>query len=129
MPWLRRHAVSALLHAVAIVKAGVFTILKVVVYVFGIDFLTRTEASVWLMYVAAFTLLSSSIIALQKDNLKARLAYLTISQLAMILLGAALATDSVILGGGLHIAMHAIRKITSSSALVRYTSRSAEEHQ
>ena len=104
--------VSALLHAVAIVKAGVFTILKVVVYVFGIDFLTRTEASVWLMYVAAFTLLSSSIIALQKDNLKARLAYSTISQLAYIVLGAALATDSAILGGGLHIAMHAIGKIT-----------------
>lgn len=89
-----------------------FTILKVVVYIFGIDFLARTDASVWLMYVAAFTLLSSSIIALQKDNLKARLAYSTISQLAYIVLGAALATDSAILGGGLHIAMHAIGKIT-----------------
>ena len=104
--------VSALLHAVAIVKAGVFTVLKIVVYVFGIEFLTETDASVWLTYVAAFTLLSSSIIALSKDNLKARLAYSTISQLAYIVLGAAIATEASVLGGGLHIAMHAIGKIT-----------------
>lgn len=104
--------VSALLHAVAIVKAGVFTVLKVVVYVFGIEFLTETAASEWLMWVAAFTLLSSSVIALTKDNLKARLAYSTISQLAYITLGAAIATKAAIAGAALHIAMHAIGKIT-----------------
>lgn len=104
--------VSALLHAVAIVKAGVFTVLKVIVYVFGINFLDETDASVWLMYAASFTLLASSIIALTKDNLKARLAYSTISQLSYIVLGGALATSAGILGGGMHIAMHAMGKIT-----------------
>jgi len=104
--------VSALLHAVAVVKAGVFTVLKIVVYVFGIDFLQAGDYSVWLCWVAAFTLLASSMVALTKDNLKARLAYSTISQLSYIVLGAALATHHSILGGGMHIAMHAMGKIT-----------------
>ena len=104
--------VSALLHAVAIVKAGVFTVLKVIIYIFGISFLSDTGVSQWLMYVAGFTLLTSSIIALTKDNLKARLAYSTISQLSYVVLGGALATTSGILGGGMHIAMHAMGKIT-----------------
>ena len=104
--------VSALLHAVAIVKAGVFTVLKVIVYIFGIDFLTAQGASIWLMYAASFTLLSASIIALTKTNLKARLAYSTISQLAYIVLGAALATTAGVTGAALHIPMHAMGKIT-----------------
>ncbi len=104
--------VSALLHAVAVVKAGVFTVLKIVVYIFGIDFLKDGGYSEWLCWVAAFTLLSASVVALTKDNLKARLAYSTVSQLAYIVLGAALATQSAALGGGMHIAMHAMGKIT-----------------
>jgi multicomponent Na+:H+ antiporter subunit D len=104
--------VSALLHAVAVVKAGVFTVLKIVIYIFGLDFLSVSGASEWLCWVAAFTLLSSSVIALTKDNLKARLAYSTISQLAYIVLGAALATSAGVLGGSMHIAMHAMGKIT-----------------
>ena len=104
--------VSALLHAVAIVKAGVFTVVKIIVYIFGIDLLASTDASVWLMYVAGFTLMSSSIVALTKDNLKARLAYSTISQLSYIVLGAALATAYAVKGAGMHIAMHAVGKIT-----------------
>jgi len=104
--------VSALLHAVAIVKAGAFTVLKVMVYIFGIDFLAAEGASIWLMWVASFTILSASIIALTKDNLKARLAYSTISQLAYIVLGGALATASGVIGAGLHIATHAVGKIT-----------------
>jgi multicomponent Na+:H+ antiporter subunit D len=104
--------VSALLHAVAVVKAGVFTILKVVVYVFGIDLLAATDASRWLTWVAAFTIIAASLVALTKDNLKARLAYSTISQLSYIVLGAALATTAGALGGGLHIVMHAFGKIT-----------------
>ena len=104
--------VSALLHAVAVVKAGVFAILKVVVYVFGLDMLRESGSSEWLMWVAAFTILASSLIAFTKDNLKARLAYSTISQLAYIVLGAALATPDGALGGGLHIATHALGKIT-----------------
>jgi multicomponent Na+:H+ antiporter subunit D len=104
--------VSALLHAVAVVKAGVFTVLKVVVYVFGLDLLQATGGSDWLKWVAAFTIVVSSVIAIGQDNLKARLAYSTISQLAYIVLGAALATGASVLGGGMHIAMHAVGKIT-----------------
>ena len=104
--------VSALLHAVAVVKAGVFTVMKIVVYIFGIDLLTRTQVSVWLMYVAGATVLFASLVALTKDNLKARLAYSTISQLSYIVLGAALATPWSVMGGSMHIAMHAFGKIT-----------------
>lgn len=104
--------VSALLHAVAVVKAGVFTVLKVAVYVFGIDFLAATESSVWLTYVAAFSLLAASLVALTKDDLKARLAYSTVSQLAYVVLGASLATTAGIIGGAMQIAMHGMGKIT-----------------
>lgn len=104
--------VSALLHAVAVVKAGVFTMLKVGVYIFGIDFLAETGASEWLMWLAAFSILAASIVAMTKDNLKARLAYSTVSQLSYITLGMALATSMGVLGGGMHIAMHAMGKIT-----------------
>jgi len=104
--------VSALLHAVAVVKAGVFTVLKIVIYIFGIDLLHITDASRWLTWVAAFTILAASIIAIYKDNLKARLAYSTISQLSYIVLGGALATSAGVMGGGMHIAMHAMGKIT-----------------
>ncbi|MEM9278608.1 MAG: proton-conducting transporter membrane subunit, partial [Pseudomonadota bacterium] len=104
--------VSALLHAVAVVKAGVFTMLKVGIYIFGIDFLATSGASEWLMWLAAFSILAASIVAMTKDNLKARLAYSTVSQLSYITLGMALATSMGALGGGLHIAMHAFGKIT-----------------
>ena len=104
--------VSALLHAVAVVKAGVFTVLKVVIYIFGIDTLNGSGASFALASVAAFTLLAASIVAFRKDNLKARLAYSTISQLSYIVLAAAIATGASIIGGSMHIAMHAFGKIT-----------------
>ncbi len=104
--------VSALLHAVAVVKAGVFTMLKVGIYIFGIDFLAESGASEWLMWLAAFSIIAASVVAMTKDNLKARLAYSTISQLSYITLGMALATSMGVLGGGLHIAGHALGKIT-----------------
>jgi multicomponent Na+:H+ antiporter subunit D len=104
--------VSALLHAVAVVKAGVFTVVKVIVYVFGIDLLSATGASDWLVFVAAFSLLMASLVALTRDNLKARLAYSTVSQLAYVVLGAALATQAAIIGSGMQIVMHATGKIT-----------------
>lgn len=104
--------VSALLHAVAVVKAGVFTIMKVVVYIFGIDLLADTGASSWLMAVAAATILFTSCVALTKNNLKARLAYSTISQLSYIVLGAAMANTAGAMGGSMHIVMHAMGKIT-----------------
>ena len=104
--------VSALLHAVAVVKAGVFAVMKAVVYVFGIDLLHGTGSSLWLLYAAAATILIASVVALTKDNLKARLAYSTISQLAYVVLGAALANGWGVIGGSMHIAMHAVGKIT-----------------
>ncbi len=104
--------VSALLHAVAVVKAGVFAVLKITIYIFGTGYLSRIGASEWLQYVAAATILTASLVAMTKDNLKARLAYSTISQLSYIVLGAMLANDLGIIGGGMHIAAHAFGKIT-----------------
>ncbi len=104
--------VSALLHAVAVVKAGVFTVLKIAVYVFGIDLLQTLTTTTWLAWAAAATIILGSLVAFQKDNLKARLAYSTISQLSYIVLGAMLANEMGIIGGGMHIAMHAFGKIT-----------------
>jgi len=104
--------VSALLHAVAVVKVGVFSIMKITVYIFGIDLLNGTGLSVWLMYVAGGTILVASLIALTKDNLKARLAYSTVSQLSYVILGAALANTWGVVGGSMHIVMHAFGKIT-----------------
>jgi multicomponent Na+:H+ antiporter subunit D len=116
-PWLPNAMVaptpvSSLLHAVAVVKAGVFTMLKVVVYTFGTDLTAITPSSSWLAYIAAFSIVAASVIALRQDNLKARLAYSTVSQLSYITLGAMLATSWGILGGGLQIVMHAWAKIT-----------------
>jgi multicomponent Na+:H+ antiporter subunit D len=104
--------VSSLLHAVAVVKAGVFTILKVAVYIFGIDLIGSLDSAYWLCLLAGFTIVSASIIAMNKDNLKARLAYSTISQLSYIILAAMLGVATGVLAGSLHIAMHAFAKIT-----------------
>ena len=104
--------VSALLHAVAVVKAGVFAVLKVTVYVFGVDFLAEAGASAWLTWVAAATIILGSLVALTKDNLKARLAYSTVSQLSYVVLGAMLASSLGVGGGGVHIVTHAFGKIT-----------------
>ena len=104
--------VSALLHAVAVVKVGVFSILKVSIYIFGHDLICVNELGTWLCYLAAASILIASLVAMTKDNLKARLAYSTISQLAYITLGAMIATPESVIGSGMHIAMHAVGKIT-----------------
>ncbi len=104
--------VSALLHAVAVVKAGVFTLLKVTIYIFGSDFILSNDLTGSLIWVAAFTILLTSLIAMTKDNLKARLAYSTVSQLSYITLGAMLASKAGLIGASMHIAMHAFAKIT-----------------
>ena len=104
--------VSALLHAVAVVKAGVFAILKITVYIFGLDLLRDTGVTDWLLWVAAFTILAASVIALRQDNLKARLAYSTISQLSYIVMGALLVNSTALAGSTLHLATHAFGKIT-----------------
>ncbi len=102
--------VSALLHAVAVVKAGVFSIVKVVVYVFGADF--GREAFAWLPWVAGFTVLAASVVALRSDNLKRRLAYSTVSQLSYVVLAASILTPLSLAAAALHIAAHAFGKIT-----------------
>ena len=104
--------VSALLHAVAVVKAGVFTVLKITIYIFGTDFITSSGASDWLIWFAGGTILLASLVAMTRDNLKLRLAYSTISQLGYVVLGAMLATNMGLLGGALHLSMHAFAKIT-----------------
>lgn len=104
--------VSALLHAVAVVKAGVFAVLKVIVYIFGIETLSSEASAQWLMYVACFTIIVASTIALRRDNLKKRLAYSTISQLAYVVLGAAILAPVSAMGAAIHITAHAFGKIT-----------------
>ncbi len=104
--------VSAFLHAVAVVKAGVFTMLKMSVYIFGLDFMRTIPAAHWLAWIAAISIVLASLIALSKDNLKERLAYSTISQLSYITLGAMIATPLAALGAAVHIIMHAWGKIT-----------------
>ncbi len=103
--------VSALLHAVAVVKAGVFSLVKVLVYVFGLDPLAGVGTG-WLVAVAGFTILAASIVALQADNLKRRLAYSTVSQLAYVVMAAALLAPLSVIGAVVHIAAHALGKIT-----------------
>jgi len=104
--------VSALLHAVAVVKAGVFCVVKVIVYVFGTEFLLHTGSANWLPFVAGITIVLASIIALRADNLKRRLAYSTIGQLSYVVLAAALLAPASIMAAALHIAAHAVSKIT-----------------
>ena len=116
-PWLPNAMVaptpvSALLHAVAVVKAGVFSMLKVVVFTFGPSLALETPMSTTLSWVAAISIVLASVIALRQDNLKARLAYSTVSQLSYVTLGAMLATPMAIMGGALQIIMHAWGKIT-----------------
>lgn len=116
-PWLPNAMVaptpvSAFLHAVAVVKAGVFSILKIAVYIFGIDFIADTGIGEPFMWLAAISILLGSAIAMNKDNLKARLAFSTVSQLSYVTLGAMLATSMGVMGGAMQIAAHALGKMT-----------------
>ncbi|MBY5979405.1 proton-conducting transporter membrane subunit [Ferrimonas balearica] len=104
--------VSALLHAVAVVKAGVFTVLKGVVYLFGLETVSGLPITPWLLGLAGFSIIAASVVAMRQDNLKKRLAYSTVSQLGYITAAALLATPLGIAAGGLQIAAHALGKIT-----------------
>jgi multicomponent Na+:H+ antiporter subunit D len=104
--------VSALLHAVAVVKVGVFSIVRTITGIFGIDLLQSFSLGPPLLLVAATTILVGSFIALSQDNLKRMLAFSTIAQLSYIVLGAALLSPKGLTGGMVHIAMHAFGKIT-----------------
>jgi len=116
-PWLPNAMVaptpvSALLHAVAVVKAGVFTMLKVTTYLFGPETVQALTASKWLAALAAFSIVMASVIAMTKNNFKARLAFSTVSQLSYVTLGAMIALPAALMGAALQIVMHAWAKIT-----------------
>jgi len=104
--------VSALLHAVAVVKAGVFTVMKVGMFIFGLDLLIVLPTTQFLLYLAGASVLLASFVAMRQDNLKARLAYSTVSQLGYITIGVLLATSSGVIASSMNIAMHAFGKIT-----------------
>lgn len=104
--------VSALLHAVAVVKAGAFCVLRVVCYVFGPSAVSWCGADRILAWFAVTTILLSSFIAMRKDNLKARLAFSTIGQLSYIVLGISVLAPYSIAGAMFHIVAHAFLKIT-----------------
>ncbi|MDW7774264.1 MAG: monovalent cation/H+ antiporter subunit D family protein [Desulfobulbaceae bacterium] len=104
--------VSALLHAVAVVKVGVFCTTRVMLYGFGVETMSLLNLGIPTAYFVGFTIIMASVIALTKDNLKARLAYSTVSQLSYIILGVALLTPHAIDGGLIHIVNHAFAKIT-----------------
>ncbi|VEN75451.1 Cation:proton antiporter [Candidatus Desulfarcum epimagneticum] len=104
--------VSSLLHAVAVVKVGVFSLLRVCLYVFGPDVMREFFLDTILLWLASVTIIVASVFALKQDNLKARLAYSTVGQLSYIVLAGGLLTASGVAGGMVHIVMHAFGKIT-----------------
>jgi multicomponent Na+:H+ antiporter subunit D len=104
--------VSALLHAVAVVKTGVFATLRVFLFIFGPDAMHLLGADALALGVASLTILGGSLLALGQDNLKARLAFSTVSQLSYVVLGAAMLDRSGIVGGVAHVTNHAVSKIT-----------------
>jgi multicomponent Na+:H+ antiporter subunit D len=104
--------VSALLHAVAVVKAGVFVILKASAYIFGPELIAAMPASQWLLWLAAATIAVAAFMAMSKNDLKARLAWSTIGQLAFITSAALLPVGGSLVAGGLHMVAHAVGKIT-----------------
>ncbi|HDZ86624.1 hypothetical protein LCGC14_0973720 [marine sediment metagenome] len=104
--------VSTLLHAVAVVKAGVFGVLRVVLNIYGVDLMSKLGLGIALAVIASFTIIVASVIAIQQDNLKKRLAYSTIAQLSYIVLGVALLSKAGIIAAMIHIANHAFTKGT-----------------
>jgi len=104
--------VSALLHAVAVVKVGVFSIIKVLVYIFGLDILLGLFTVDLMIYICGFTIITTSVIALKQDNLKKLLAYSTISQLSYVIIAILILTPSAIIAATMHLVAHAVSKIT-----------------
>lgn len=104
--------VSALLHAVAVVKAGAFGIVRVVYDVFGAEALTQLDLTTPLLWLAAATILYGSLRALQQQELKKRLAYSTISQVSYVTLGVALLGPIAAVGGLVHLVHQGLMKVT-----------------
>ena len=104
--------VSALLHAVAVVKSGVFGMLRIMYSVFGPDTMLALDLGLFVAIMTSVTIITASVIALRQDVLKKRLAYSTISQLSYIGLGGGLLTVFGLTGSILHMLNHALLKIT-----------------
>ncbi len=104
--------VSGLLHAVAVVKAGVFGIIRTVLYIFGIDLMHALELGLVLAVIASFTVIVANLFAIGENNLKRRLAYSTMNQLSFIILGVALLSPMGVTGAMIHIPFNAFMKIT-----------------
>ena len=104
--------VSALLHAVAVVKSGVFAVIRVVGFVFGTEVMGSYGLNDILIVLSGTTIIVASLIAFAQDNLKRRLAYSTVGHLSYIVLGVALLTPLGMQGSIMHIAAHATMKIT-----------------
>jgi multicomponent Na+:H+ antiporter subunit D len=123
--------VSALLHAVAVVKAGVFTVTKVIVYIFGVEYLFAEPSSGWLLYAAAFTIIAASIVALRQQNLKRLLAYSTVAQLSYVVMAAAILKPLAEIGAAIHMVAHAFGNITLffAAGAIYVAARKTEIHQ
>ncbi|MBW2649837.1 MAG: monovalent cation/H+ antiporter subunit D family protein [Deltaproteobacteria bacterium] len=116
--------VSALLHAVAVVKVGVFSVLRICFHIFGIDLMHALSLDVFLLYFISVTIIVGSLFALKQDDLKARLAYSTVSQLSYIVMAGGLISIMGMTGGVIHIVMHAFGKITlffCAGAIIAHT--------
>lgn len=120
--------VSAFLHAVAVVTAGVFGVVRVAGWVYGTDLMAALGLGTVLAVIASFTIITASLFALAEDNLKRRLAYSTVSQLSYILLGVSMLSTAGITGAMVHIPFHAFLKITlffGAGAIIVGTGREA----
>lgn len=104
--------VSALLHAVAVVKSGAFGIIRVIYDVYGAEFAHDIEVTTPLAILAGITIVYGSVRALYQDDLKRRLAYSTVSQVSYIALGLAIAGPIATIGGIVHLVHQGIMKIT-----------------
>lgn len=123
--------VSGLLHAVAVVKAGVFGIIRTVCYIYGIDLMHALGLGIFLALWVSASMIVANMLAIGEYNLKKRLAYSTINQLSFIILGVALLTPAGITGGMMQIPFHAFMKITlflCAGAIIAITGKT-EIHQ
>ena len=120
--------VSALLHAVAVVKSGVFSIIRITYFIFGAASVRYFEASKYLIPLVVVTVVMGSFLALHQDHLKKRLAYSTISQLGYMLLGILLLNPDGLRGSILHLVNHAMIKITLFFIVGAITMQTHKKH-
>ncbi|MDD3410141.1 MAG: proton-conducting transporter membrane subunit [Eubacteriales bacterium] len=109
--------VTALLHAVAVVKAGAFAVMRLLYYTLGADLMRGTWAQTVCVLAAALTIVYGSAMAVREQHMKRRLAYSTVSNLSYVLFGAALLTPAGLTGSLMHMVYHALMKITLFSCV------------